>query len=70
MFLMFLKDDECAYYLYTECFFNYSQHNTRQHYGRKIDVLKFNRQCDRHNFVAGGVNDWNSRPTNFSAVSD
>ena len=60
----------CAHYLHTECFSNYSQHNTRQHDGRKIEILEFIRQCDRHNFVTGSVNDWNSLPTNISAVSD
>ena len=49
------KYNECTHYLYTECFSNYFQHNTRQHDGRKIEALKFNRHCDRHNFVTGGV---------------
>ena len=32
----------------------------------KLEALKFNRQCDRHNFVTGGMNDWNSLPTNIN----
>ena len=57
-----------VHYPHTECFSNYSQHNTRQHDGRKIEALKFNRQRDRRNFVTGGVNDWNSLPTIIRTV--
>ena len=66
MFFNVLKENECAH----ECFFNYSQNNTRQHDGWKIEALKFNEQCDKHNFITGGVTDWNSLPTNISAVSN
>ena len=65
-----LRSNNCEQYLHTSCFSAVSQYSTKQHDGRKIITLKFARQCDKFNFSAASVNDWNELPSNITAMTD
>ena len=64
-----LSNNECQRYFHTNCFYDVSQHITRQHDDRKILAKKFTRVCDKHNFIIGGISDWNELPTRITAIN-
>ena len=65
-----LRSNNCEQYLHTSCLSAVSQYSTKQHDGCRIITLKFARQCDKFNFAAASVNDWNELPSNITAMTD